>query len=68
LANSFKKAEAWPPRAPNSVTAKGMKRMTPHPLRILLELGLVSAAESDVGRWGARNAEQIGYHGINSKF
>jgi hypothetical protein len=31
---------------------------TPHPLRVLLELGLLSTAESDFGRRGARNAEQ----------
>ena len=28
LASSVRKAVAWPPRVPNSVTAKGMKRMS----------------------------------------
>jgi hypothetical protein len=30
---------------------------TPHPLRVLLKFGLLNAAETDVGRWGPRNAE-----------
>jgi hypothetical protein len=35
LASSVKKAVAWPPRVPNSVIAKGLKRMSGR----LLEFG-----------------------------
>jgi hypothetical protein len=41
---------------------------SPHPLRVLLELGLLSTAYSDLRRRGARNAEQAINHGINSKY
>jgi hypothetical protein len=41
---------------------------TPHPLRVLLELGLLNTASSDFGRRGARNAKQTVNHGIKSKF
>jgi NAD/NADP transhydrogenase alpha subunit len=41
---------------------------TPHPLRVLLELGLISMVESDFGRRGARNTDQTGNYGIKGKF
>jgi hypothetical protein len=40
---------------------------TPHPLRILLKLGLLSTAYSAFGRRGAIDAENTGNHGIKSK-
>jgi hypothetical protein len=45
MANFVKKAVAWPPREPNSVTAKGDEadvEATPHTLRVLLKLGLLT--------------------------
>jgi hypothetical protein len=42
---------------------------THHPVRVLLKLGLLSTAWSDIGRVGtSRNAEQTKTHGINNKF
>jgi hypothetical protein len=47
LAISVKKAVAWPPRVPNSVIAKGMKRMSGRlltPYEYLWKLDLLSTA------------------------
>jgi hypothetical protein len=72
VASSVEKAMAWPPRAPNSVTAKGMQWTyigpTSQPFRVFIKLGLLNRAYNYFGRHGARNAEQTINHGIKDKF
>jgi hypothetical protein len=63
---------AWPPKVPNSVTAKEIKRIiyirtTPHPFRVLVELGIFRTACIGFMRRGPRNVEQTGNHGIKSE-
>jgi hypothetical protein len=41
---------------------------TPHPIQVIVELGLLITALSGFGRRGARNAEQARNHGSKIKF